>query len=531
MGIKIIKVHSIGENGINNSFGLKSLTELSIGHPLGIDPYYEYQNSPSDANVKGGTITYKIIGNSFKSYGHEFSIEETPNNLFQNYYDDLFITASIASGDSQKINTLYTARRGETRFTTNSVTDVHNSFALGYGQQASQRFSSHVSGNESGWYFSSQGRFDIKKIPNVFFKYTLDLWFTGRNEPDNPITESIYTSIGTTSANYNYYQRLGSGNSFNIFRGLGGLPIQKCIVSASNTQYQNVQLEFIVTQSYSRIYDAPTGPSYGNRLYYSKSSVNSKNSNAPTLADYPYWWVFINGSWDFGDEYSSKILNNTNPYRSTIKIEPITIIDPRNSVYTQDPPTIGAQEQLSGSFVQPPSSRFQTPNFRGNYNSTIQYRGGDVYQLSTNKLIVLYDNLGYLPSASPPSNLYEQVVTGKVSTFEHTGSAGVWDFGYLGWRYESLRQTSSIVPINNNKDNFNVSDYNPLINSVDGLRPSSVYYDLDYSKGTIEPLNRNQIINESATKAVVVDSNYSSNSWINSRYKGSRVTSPNVNQV
>jgi len=43
------------------------------------------------------------------------------------------------------------------------------------------------------------------------------------------------------------------------------------------------------------------------------------------------------------------------------------------------------------------------------------------------------------------------------------------------------------------------------------------------------PTNISQIITNTAVKAPIQDSNYSSAKWSNSRYKGSRMSSPDFN--
>ena len=90
--------------------------------------------------------------------------------------------------------------------------------------------------------------------------------------------------------------------------------------------------------------------------------------------------------------------------------------------------------------------------------------------------------------------------------------------------------TSSLVPIDNTNINFAISEFNPKINNAIDGRPSTIYCDVDYTRGTVQPLNRSQILDKTATRAIVEDSNYSKKSWSNLRYNGSRVSSNNVNE-
>ena len=87
------------------------------------------------------------------------------------------------------------------------------------------------------------------------------------------------------------------------------------------------------------------------------------------------------------------------------------------------------------------------------------------------------------------------------------------------------------------------NDFNPLINNsfdpaaglvnYNGIRKSDVYQDADYSPSatsSLNPINVKLLIEGSASKAPVQDSNYNSDWWLNSRYKGNKISSPDFNQ-
>jgi hypothetical protein len=105
------------------------------------------------------------------------------------------------------------------------------------------------------------------------------------------------------------------------------------------------------------------------------------------------------------------------------------------------------------------------------------------------------------------------------------------NFSYKGFRISSLITTSSLIPLIDTTENYLVSEFNPLINNVDIYPKSNIYYDLDYSNGMSSPTNLPQVIQTTATKASINDSNYSRESWNNIRYRGSRVTSPGINKT
>ena len=77
--------------------------------------------------------------------------------------------------------------------------------------------------------------------------------------------------------------------------------------------------------------------------------------------------------------------------------------------------------------------------------------------------------------------------------------------------------------------NFYNSDENALLNSVDGLRDSSYYMDVDYTRGITNPVNFGFLISGSATRAKVQDSNYTTKRHIIPRYLGSKSTSQRLN--
>ena len=77
---------------------------------------------------------------------------------------------------------------------------------------------------------------------------------------------------------------------------------------------------------------------------------------------------------------------------------------------------------------------------------------------------------------------------------------------------------------------FYNSDQNALINNVDFDRLSTTYQDVDYTPGILTPTNFNILINGTATKAAVQDSNYTTKRHVIPRYEGSKSTSQKLNQ-
>jgi hypothetical protein len=78
--------------------------------------------------------------------------------------------------------------------------------------------------------------------------------------------------------------------------------------------------------------------------------------------------------------------------------------------------------------------------------------------------------------------------------------------------------------------NFYNSDQNALLNNAFENRLSTLYQDVDYSTGLLVPTNFNALIDGTATKAAVQDSNYTTKRHIIPRYEGSKSTSQFLNK-
>jgi hypothetical protein len=79
--------------------------------------------------------------------------------------------------------------------------------------------------------------------------------------------------------------------------------------------------------------------------------------------------------------------------------------------------------------------------------------------------------------------------------------------------------------------NFEYNDYNPLLGNAEIPQFSSQFLDVDYATGIITPQNFELILSGTAAPAQVQDSNYSSKTWSDIRYNGSRVSSIDFNII
>lgn len=77
---------------------------------------------------------------------------------------------------------------------------------------------------------------------------------------------------------------------------------------------------------------------------------------------------------------------------------------------------------------------------------------------------------------------------------------------------------------------FFFSDYNVLAGNAVVARESDFYMDVDFASNQITAVNENAILNDTATRAAVQHSNYTSARQINSRYVGKELTSARLNQ-
>ena len=91
--------------------------------------------------------------------------------------------------------------------------------------------------------------------------------------------------------------------------------------------------------------------------------------------------------------------------------------------------------------------------------------------------------------------------------------------------YPFLNITSGSTIFNPSSPNFDYNEYNILLNNIDISRLSTHFMDVDYSQNPVIPVNQSIILSGSADNAPIPDSNYTSKSWSNIRYNGTKYTS------
>lgn len=98
----------------------------------------------------------------------------------------------------------------------------------------------------------------------------------------------------------------------------------------------------------------------------------------------------------------------------------------------------------------------------------------------------------------------------------------------------SLPEISDLVPTYLDNILLTPEDCNPFVGNATEIRPSTKLMDVDYSsttEGAISPINFEQLINFTALKATVPDSNYAARTHVFPRYVGSKTESEDVNSL
>lgn len=134
-------------------------------------------------------------------------------------------------------------------------------------------------------------------------------------------------------------------------------------------------------------------------------------------------------------------------------------------------------------------------------------------------------NTGIIKSITPIGNGQYRILLEEGSFFitQNNPSTGGFTFG-------TVNTSSLLLNPYINTPNITYSDYNATLGNATDIRPGTLYQDIDYSSNATTPVNFEQLISGSATKASIPDSNYSTKRIIIPRYSGSRSTSTDFNK-
>ena len=128
------------------------------------------------------------------------------------------------------------------------------------------------------------------------------------------------------------------------------------------------------------------------------------------------------------------------------------------------------------------------------------------------------------------------VESGSLASSSVQNALFVKDY-YLEFRNKPLVDGDGLVPTNfegafsGSLPFAKAEDCQPFLNNLNNERQGSLYMDVDYNTGILVPTNFPQIINRTAQKADVQDSNYTTARVTLPRYDGSSTTSADVNSI
>jgi hypothetical protein len=208
---------------------------------------------------------------------------------------------------------------------------------------------------------------------------------------------------------------------------------------------------------------------------------------------------------------------------------------------SQVPTGVPEADFLSDAYVPPSGSAWlwnngekvqyikisNTPKTGPNISSTIN----QAEWIEFSMVEAIDKNGNYLYPTAPNSAIVERYIIGNANNKGTYYSIIVND---------SSPETSIAVAANTSSDGTGFSyldsqfsvgkDCNPLLNNATEFRPNEWLQDVDYSVNAIIPVNFDQLINFTATKATVPQSNYTQLGFVHSRYVGSSTTRDNINE-
>jgi len=172
-------------------------------------------------------------------------------------------------------------------------------------------------------------------------------------------------------------------------------------------------------------------------------------------------------------------------------------------------------------------------------NSPNSFSPGDIIQIKVTQgsTTAIYDLvISFLAPGPIITNTPSQIPT-NISTIFYIEPINVYN-NNISWN-SPISTAGNPTPLNiefiknTNLTNLqaNLKGDEPLQNNIFTPQQSVIYQDVDYSTSATKPVNFSQLITNTAVKAPIQDSNYSQKGWSNSRYNGSRMSSPDFNVI
>jgi hypothetical protein len=208
---------------------------------------------------------------------------------------------------------------------------------------------------------------------------------------------------------------------------------------------------------------------------------------------------------------------------------------------TQVPTGVPEADFLSDAYVPPSGSAWlwnngekvqyikisNTPKTGSNIGSTIN----QAEWIEFSMVGAVDKNGSLLYPTAPNSSIVERYIIGNAN------NKGTYNSIITN---DSSPETSIAVAANTSSDGTGFSyidsqfsvgqDCNPLLNNATEPRINEWLQDVDYSVNAITPVNFDQLINFTATKAAVPQSNYTQLGFVHSRYVGSSTTRDKINE-
>jgi len=140
-------------------------------------------------------------------------------------------------------------------------------------------------------------------------------------------------------------------------------------------------------------------------------------------------------------------------------------------------------------------------------------------------------NGNYLYPTSPNSTIVERYIIDNANDKGTYNSIIINDSSPLSSTAVAANSSSAGTGFSYIDQQFSIDqDCDPLLNNAVEPRPNEWLQDVDYSVNAITPINFDQLINFTATKAAVPQSNYTQLGFVNSRYAGSSTTRTQINE-
>lgn len=306
----------------------------------------------------------------------------------------------------------------------------------------------------------------------------------------------------------------------------GGYQITQSVVLTNTEIFGGKTFEFknpITEVSYSPILNI-FHPEPNDGIIKNSSSINNENDIyfiEYSMSRYDDRGVGLNRIFDVefleNGDTGSKILFEQRAEDTTINEYDFTgsLLLAHGNAST--PTSLGTVNTL-GTFIIPESESVDRVTITGSFQYPFRYDDAFRMGISVSKsfgagLNIQEYTMSIFPSSSIYAELDDPVAYGyyKIPT-----SSGFIIPSYFG---------ENVLP-------FNLAlDCQPLLNNYNDIRPSTFLMDVDYNNvtGSILPVNQEQILANTATRATVPDSNYTILRSTNPRYNGSKSTSQRYN--